>query len=159
MLPPLLGQNFRLLRGDFQDYLALERFHYRAARPRTWDQIWIVRYQQRIVGVGVLSWPMPTVRGRVRHFGLRGCSYRLLCRLANRHFRTISRIIVHPQFRSLGIGAALVRTLCTHGSTRYIDSAAMMGRAHPLFERGGMQRIEPAGPDETVYYLFDRLQR
>jgi N-acetylglutamate synthase-like GNAT family acetyltransferase len=77
-------------------------------------------------------------------------------RFANRHIRTISRIIVHPQFRSLGLSTALVRCLCDNCDTQYIEAIAMMAKAHPFFERAGMTRIDPVSPDEPAYFILDR---
>jgi ABC-type ATPase with predicted acetyltransferase domain len=83
---------------------------------------------------------------------------RHLC-FINRHIRTISRVIVHPQFRALGLSSLLVRCICKHCDTRYTEAMAVMGRAHPFFEKGGMQRFEPGVPDGPIYYLHTRRRR
>ena len=96
------------------------------------------------------------VRGQDYVFNLAGKSYGEQLRFANANLRTISRVIVHPQFRALGLSTQLIRCLCAHCPTRYVEASAMMGRAHPLFERAGMTRVEPQGDDEPIYYIFDR---
>ncbi len=76
----------------------------------------------------------------------------------NQNIRTISRVIVHPQFRSLGLASRLVRCACTEATTRYVEAFAVMGRVHPFFEKGGMRRqgAIDGRVDGPVYYLFDR---
>ena len=56
-----------------------------------------------MIAVGVLSYPTPSHRGRERVLGLGGPRYGEKLRFVNAHVRTISRVIVHPQFRALGI--------------------------------------------------------
>lgn len=160
-----------LSRGRPSDYALLEAFHYRRGRPATWTDVWVVRFAPhcaagnpliqpdgRIVAIGVLSYPPAMSRPRQRHFQLGGMSYGQQIRFANANLRTISRVIVHPQFRALGLSKMLVRRLCDHCPTRYVEASAMMGRAHPFFERAGMTRVEPADQHEPVYYVLDRWQ-
>lgn len=160
------------------DYRALARFHYRSGRPATFARVVAVRFVEdgdrageecddanaaadctvavRTVAVGVLSYPVACCRGRERAFGLRGASYADRLRFANAQVRTISRVIVHPTFRSLGLSVLIVRRLIDRCPTRYVEALACMGRAHPLFDRAGMTRFEPERDDEPVYYLLDR---
>jgi hypothetical protein len=166
-LPDFLPGRLTLARGNSSDYHALAEFHYVARRPATWASVWTVRYteptippahyaQSRVVAVGVLSYPVPSCRARERYFRRTHLTRNQNLRFANRHIRTISRVIVHPQFRSLGLSTALVRCLCANCDTRYIEAIAMMARAHPFFERAGMQRIESIDPDEPAYFILDR---
>jgi ABC-type ATPase with predicted acetyltransferase domain len=157
--------------GQPRHYRLLERFHYVARRPATWAAVQVAKYadpawqpadpgdRERIVAVGVLSYPVPTVKTRDRHFNMIGASYGQRLRFANQHIRTISRIIIHPQFRAIGLATQLVRQLCSQCPTRYVEAMAVMGSVHPLFERAGMTRITPANapPGKPIYYLFDRF--
>jgi hypothetical protein len=167
LLPDFLPGQLTLDRGSSSDYHALAGFHYVARRPATWAGVWTVRYSHpraelgnaspsRVVAVGVLSYPVPSCRARERYFERTRFTRNENLIFANQHIRTISRIIVHPQFRSLGLSTALVRCLCEKCDTRYIEAIAMMARAHPFFERAGMKRIEPIDPDEPAYFILDR---
>jgi ABC-type ATPase with predicted acetyltransferase domain len=166
-LPDLLPGKFRLTRGLPRDYAEFEAFHYRPGRPATWADVWLVTYQLppddwgpnervRRVAIGVLSYPTAVSRGRQRYFGQQGWSYKQQVHFANRNLRTISRVVVHPQFRALGLSTLLVRKLIECCPTRYVEASAMMGRAHPFFARAGMQAIEPEHDDQPFYYIFDR---
>jgi hypothetical protein len=165
-LPQFLPGKLTLGRGSPRDYFGLEQFHYIAKRPATWSQVWVVRYHPdrhlvdrsrcRVVAVGVLSYPVPSCRPRERLLGIKHLTRREKLVIVNQQMRTISRVVVHPQFRSLGLSGILVRCLCDHCDTRYVEAIAMMARAHPFFDRAGMTRIEPEGFDQPVYFILDR---
>lgn len=166
-------------RGSLADYRTLASFHYLGSRPATFAAIAAIDYRAtgqtcccprygrppcgglriepaRTVGVAVLSWPVPSCGARDRRFGLLGQSRRDKIVWANANIRTVSRVIVHPQFRSLGLSTVLVDWLCEHCDTRYIESMAKMGNAHPFFERAGFTRIGSDDPEAPVYFLKDR---
>jgi GNAT superfamily N-acetyltransferase len=150
-------------RAAWDDYKALARFHYRAGRPATVAAVWRARYEEtqvtphhRIAAVGVLSWPTISCAQRETYFHTRGISCGRRARFANTNLRTISRIIVHPQFRGIGLASALIRRMCAECPTRYTEALAVMARAHPLFETAGMKRIPSNRPGGAVYYLWDK---
>ena len=110
----------------------------------------------RLAAVAVLSYP--TVNSAARDRALRMTAWspaRKLAR-ANRDVRTISRVVVHPQFRGVGLASRLVRFVCEQCPTRWVEAYAVMGRVHPFFEKGGMKCHDPPTGDGPVYYLFDR---
>lgn len=161
--------------GSRADYSELARFHYLPGKPVTYCHIWTIRYlptsshlrlrgstplpcqpnRGRLIAIAVCSYPFPTCHARRRALNLKGSRHAEL-RFANRHLRNISRVIVHPQFRALGLSSQLVRWMCRHCNTRYVEAIARMGIAHPFFERGGMKRTNSDHPGESAYYVFDR---
>ena len=163
LIPSFLPGELCLRRGMAADYRALERFHYRAKGPATWAGVWVVQYEDgacasRTVAVAVLSYPTVNSAARDCALGMACWSPRRKLTFVNQHVRTISRVVVHPQFRSLGLASRLVREICRDAPTRYVEAFAVMGRVHPFFEKGGMTRqAEVDGrADGPVYYLFDR---
>ena len=126
----------------------------------------------RVVAVGVLSFPTFRSRPRERELGLSAMSHRDRLAFANANVRTISRVVVHPQFRSLGLASELVRALIAACPTRYVEASAVMARVHPFFEAAGMRRVEDEGrkhedeDDEKresndaapVYFLVDKAE-
>jgi len=108
-----------------------------------------------VVAVAVLSYPTVNSAARDRALGLANVAPRRKLAFVNGNVRTISRVIVHPQFRSLGLASRLVREICGAAPTRYVEAFAVMGKVHPFFEKGGMTKYESA-VDGPVYYLFDR---
>ena len=110
----------------------------------------------RLAAVAVLSYPTVNSAARDRALGMTAWPPARKLALANRDVRTISRVVVHPQFRGIGLASHLVRTICDQCPTRWVEAYAVMGRVHPFFEKGGMNRHDPpGGGDGPVYYLFD----
>jgi hypothetical protein len=180
--------SFVIERGSWTDYLALEHLHYRAGRPVVPVGVWRVRFRApgtrrlRLVAVGVLNFPTLACRAREAAIGLaplrplrrratpqaraRWIRHRAArIRWINRHVRRISRIIVAPPFRTLGLGSALARRMCWCCKTRYVEALAVMGRVSPLFVRAGMTpaAITPAARARAgagaVYYLYRQRRR
>jgi hypothetical protein len=59
----------------------------------------------------------------------------------NREFINISRVVVHPKFRSIGLGAMLVRESLPLVKKKYVETMAVMAKYNPFFEKAGMTRI------------------
>lgn len=159
---PYLPGFFTIEPGARHDYFALHRFHYCTKPPATWAAIRIMRYHPpdapiRLAGVGVLSWPTPCNVGRQTYFATRDSPFGQRLRWINRHLRTISRIIIHPQFRGIGLAVDLVRHLLSTNPTRFIEATAKMAAIHPFFQHAGMIRV-PLLNDQSAYFIFDQLK-
>lgn len=55
--------------------------------------------------------------------------------------RRISRVVVHPTYRGVGIAQALIKE-CIKRSDVKIDTLAAMAKYNPVFEKAGMTRVE-----------------
>jgi GNAT superfamily N-acetyltransferase len=116
----------------------------------------IANCKSRLAAVAVLAYPTLASRARERALGLDGRSRREVIAFVNAHVRTISRVIVHPQFRGLGLASLLVRRICDACPTRYVEAFAAMGDLHPLFASGGMRRTNANVDGEAAYFIFER---
>jgi ABC-type ATPase with predicted acetyltransferase domain len=97
------------------------------------------------------------LEARIAHFRLER-SFVLCLRFANAHVRTISRVVVHPQFRSLGLACELVRQLIERAPTRYVESSARMARFTRFLESAGMTCIAPGDASRPAYFLIDKQE-
>jgi GNAT superfamily N-acetyltransferase len=124
--------------------------HYRAGTPATFAQVLgafdATSNQPRCVGVLCVS--RPTLNGpwRARAWpdlfgGHAPRSPRDLARTLNLYVRTISRVIVHPSFRGVGVASRLVRTYLDFPLTPLTETLAAMGRVSPLFQCCGMREV------------------
>lgn len=152
--------SLRLGVGVAADYDALACFHYRAGRPATIVRVLAARDERgELAGVLVVS--MPTLNGAWRALAWPGVfdtpDRRENARRLNARLRTISRVVVDPRWRGLGVATRLVRAyLCggVPGATPTLasEAPAAMGALSPFFERAGMTRYElpPARRDARL---------
>lgn len=156
----ILPGRVRFEDGTRADLAALARHHYRSTPPATYCRVRVARVRRlrrwRTVGVAVLSWPVPMMMARNRHFHVNG--YRNSLRFANAYVRTISRVVVHPQYRAAGLAGELVRQLCARCPTRYVECATSMGDFAGFLIRNGFVAL-PTRVGEPAYFLFDRGSR
>jgi len=168
------GDGLRLEAGSYDDYRRLAAFHYKSARPGAVTSVFrLVHRAPTVVGrylgrgneteiVGVLVRSLPHLSCRLRDLATRG-RYRGLSRrdsaaMLNGELRTISRVVIDPRWRGLGLAVRLVRHVLEHGETIFTEALAAMGRVHPFFERAGMTRYDrPALAHEAR--LADALHR
>lgn len=144
-----------LLPGDLSDYNALKEYHYRADRPATATRILALRHTVRTAAdrfvhrsarprtVAVLVESMPPLACRMRNWALHDRYGSWLepsqrAKLLNSEVRVISRVIVHPTWRGMGLAVRLVRAALAEPTTMYTEAFAAMGRVNPFFERAGM---------------------
>jgi len=92
--------------------------------------------------VAVLIESLPALSCALRNVALpgryTGFDRRSAARLLNDEVRCISRVVVHPQFRGLGLAVRLVRHALDTAATPYTEALAAMGRVHPFFRLAGM---------------------
>ena len=117
----------------------------------------------RVVAVAVLSYPTICSTPRERTLGLHDCTPRQRAAFVNGHVRTISRVVVHPQFRGLGLASELVRKLIEVCPTRYVEASAVMAHVHPFFAAAGMYHVEDDRSERSdtlrpAYFIFDKAE-
>jgi ABC-type ATPase with predicted acetyltransferase domain len=154
-------------RGRIGDYRQLQKYHYIAGPPAAHKRVWTLRTPLRyrkwgapeIAAVLVVSPPVPCVRGRnvatAGRYVLRNRTDALA--RVNAELECISRVIVHPMFRGLGLASRLVRHALATAETPRIETLAAMGKIHPLFTQSGMQLVGLfKGPRQYYRYYLGR---
>lgn len=105
-----------------------------------------VPMSQPVRTLGVLVVSMPVLHGSLRDVATGGRYVGLTPRdraaFVNREVRTISRVVVDPRCRGLGVATRLVLHVLDHASTVYTEAWASMGRVSPFFARAGMARFD-----------------
>ena len=145
-------KNVSIVPGTIQDYHYLARFHYRRSTLGPGAGIWVIRNRNAArydcdgpVAVIVYTYPVPNVAVRnavTKNFFARPDKAEGLS-LLNRHVRCISRVIVDPRWRGLGLAGWLVRETKPILQTAMIESMALMGQFHPFLEKAGLRRFNP----------------
>ncbi len=66
-------------------------------------------------------------------------------------------MVVHPKYRSIGLGAKLVGETLGRAGTACVEAVAVMPKYNPFFERAGMRRIAESKPSMHVTVALERL--
>jgi hypothetical protein len=112
--------------------------------------------RRRLIGVIVYSRSPLSLAARNRATGGRyraaGMGRAAAGHLINRELRIISRVVLTPNWRGLGLASRLVAETLPQVGTPYVEALAAMGRMHPMFERAGMTayRRPPAPQAERL---------
>ncbi len=121
----------------------LDQFHYRGAAGG------IVRWRFKATIEGELAasitYVFPHLSLKGRNMALpefRGKLTRERLQKMNKEITRISRVIVAPKFRSIGLGAYIVRETMPMTGMKYVETLAVMARYNFFFELAGMTRVE-----------------
>ncbi len=99
---------------------------------------------------GVVLYTMPTPNCRLRDAAtggmFKGFDRATQLAMLNARLRCISRVIIDPRFRGLGLAGRLVRETMPLLDVPIIEARAVMGRFHPFFEQAGMQAWDGPAP-------------
>ena len=139
--------------GSATDYRKLAAFHYRSHHTPSPRKIFKAVLNGKVVGVIVYSFPAPVTQGRKEAFGGKVPSIRLL----NKVLSTISRVIVHPKYRSIGLGVKLVKETLPKASTPYVELIAVMAKYNPFAEKAGMKLVKIQLPSKKTLKIRDGL--
>jgi hypothetical protein len=156
-----LRKNLKIIEADGAAWKALAHFHYRCSHPGAISRVFAIVGKTQESPVGVIVYAMPTLNCRMRNVVTDnrycGPNRSAGARLLNRELRRISRVVIHPAWRGIGLGCWLVSQTLHRAGTNYVEALAAMGRVHPLFEKAGMARYDLAGCHEAepVARLFE----
>ncbi len=149
--------------GGRGDYERLCRYHYREERVGVYAGIFVVRPRMAArvrIGtdvLGVIVYSMPSASMELRNVAtgdfFRGFDRKTRLLLVNRNIRCVSRVIIEPRFRGLGLASRLVRETMGRMNVPIIEASAVMGAVNPFFERAGMTAYEGPLPQRCVELL------
>ncbi len=71
----------------------------------------------------------------------------------------ISRVKVHPKYRTIGLGAKLVRETLPLVGTPYVEMPAVMAKYNPFAEKAGMQKITEQPPPKQALAIAETLRQ
>lgn len=167
------ADDLQLERGTLRDYHGLSAFHYKGSSPGATTAVYrLVHRTPSVVGryisrkdetqiVGVLLRSLPhlgcQLRDHATNYRYRGFGSKGAAAMLNKELRTISRVVIDPRWRGLGLAVKLVRLALDEPETIYTEALAAMGRVHPFFEKAGMTRYDRPPRDEYAR-LLDALE-
>jgi len=160
MEPCSIAKNLEITPGTRADYESLSQYHYRESHLGPYAAIYALKpcrvgFSPRgnssdglkpiLPAVGVIIYSMPTASCQMRSAAipfLAGLDRRTRLKLINANIRTISRCIIEPRFRSLGLAVRLVKETMPLMNVPFIEALAVMGQVNPFFEKAGMTRLD-----------------
>lgn len=142
--PEPARRTVRIESGTIADYRALSSYHYLGGKPATVCRVLravrTTAHGELLAGVLVVS--MPTLNGVWRRQAwpgrYEGGCKRAAARRMNEELRCISRVIVEPRSRGLGVASALVRAYLAAPMSPATEAIAAMGGVSPFFRAAGM---------------------
>ncbi|MCP4609436.1 MAG: hypothetical protein GY845_12050 [Planctomycetes bacterium] len=140
-------KNIMIVPGNFDDYRQLAHYHYCESRPGPFKKIFVLRNESvgparnKTIGVIVYSMPSPRLelRGTATDNFFSGFDRNTQLELINKNIRCISRLIIEPRFRGLGLAKRLVQQTMPKMNVPIIEAVAVMGRINPFLEKAGMR--------------------
>jgi GNAT superfamily N-acetyltransferase len=145
-------KEMRIEEGSIEDYRKLSIFHYRTSHCPAPRRIFVLRRRDELCGVIVYSWSPPNTFGRSKVW--KGNFQKLQQELS-----TITRVVVHPKYRTIGLGIKLVKETLPLAPTPCVETIAVMARYNPFFEKAGMQKVAESKPNPNVLEVIEKLRQ
>jgi tRNA(Met) C34 N-acetyltransferase TmcA len=76
----------------------------------------------------------------------------------NGKLTNISRVVVHPKYRTMGLGAKLIRETLPLAGTECVEMSAVMAKYNPFAEKAGMQRVAVQEPSKEALRILAVLK-
>ena len=150
-------ENLQIVPGCLDDYKRLARYHYRGSHLGPASAIFNLSRSGGKTPVGVIVYSNAPVVLELRNIAT-GHVFARLDRstqlgLINANIRRISRLVIDPRFRSLGLASRLVRETMPLVNVPIIEAVAVMGWVNPFFERAGMKAYKAKPSAASVQFV------
>ncbi|MEM1589349.1 MAG: ABC transporter ATP-binding protein, partial [Candidatus Bathyarchaeia archaeon] len=145
-----LTREMHIQEGTLDDYKALSMFHYRSSRLPPPRKIFTLKRRGETCGVIVYSYPPPAMFGR-------SLVWKGPFKQLQKEVSTITRVIIHPKYRSIGLGTKIVKETLPLAGTPYVETLAVMAKYNPFFEKAGMQKIAETKPNHHLVEAIEKL--
>jgi len=148
-----LVKEMHVEKGSTEDWRKLAGFHYRSHKIVAPRKIFCLKRKEELCGVIVYCYPPPTA------FGRRLVLPKLSMKELNKELSIISRVVVHPKYRTIGLGVKLLRETLAKAGTPYVEMPAVMAKYNPFGEKAGMRKIAEQPPPKEALAIAEILQQ
>lgn len=138
--------------GTIEDWHSLEYFHYRAGIPYGIHKIFVAKMKERVIGAIIYSNSPLSSRPRNQYLGRVPSSEEI-----NKDFVIISRVVVLPKFRGIGLAIKLVKETLPLVGKKYVETIAVMAKYNPFFAKAGMKDVKYE-PNKDEVKILHRLK-
>jgi tRNA(Met) C34 N-acetyltransferase TmcA len=77
----------------------------------------------------------------------------------NQKLSSISRVVVHPKYRTVGLGSKLIQDTLPLAGTQYVEMSAVMAKYNPFAEKAGMTRVAIQDPPREALKVLEVLKK
>jgi hypothetical protein len=143
--------------------MQLAHYHYRDSQIGPYAAIFSLKpdsvsarqFHAQTAGVIVYSMPSPALelRNVATNNFFTGFDKGTKLALINKNIRRISRVIIEPRFRGLGLACRLVRETMPVIDVPIVEALAVMGLVNPFFEKAGMKAYTAPVPTRSVRFI------
>jgi ABC-type lipoprotein export system ATPase subunit/predicted GNAT family N-acyltransferase len=161
-----IHQSISIRPGTRQEIEGLELFHYRGKLSSfQYQEVFVAErtteYASEVVGGIVYSSTFMNLRARNYVLPMySGATDSSKGEALNKEVLRISRVIVLPKFRGIGLASRIVRETMPLVNRPYVETLAVMARYNPFFEKAGMVRINaPEKRDLASERALERLEQ
>ncbi len=148
-----LIREMRIEEGTREDWQKLSSFHYRGHKVAVPRKIFRLVRGDELCGVIVYSYPPPACYGR------RIVLPRMTIQEMNKQLSIINRVVIHPKYRTIGLGAKLIHDTLQMVGTPYVELIAVMPKYSPFAEKAGMKKIAEQQHIESVKEVTNTLTK
>jgi len=148
-----LTREMRIVEGTTEDWRKLAGFHYRSHKIAAPRKIFSLKRGKELCGVIVYNYPPPTC------FGRKLVLPKMNMKELNEKLSIITRVVVHPKYRTVGLGAKLVKETLPLAGTPYVEMTAVMAKYNPFAEKAGMQKIAQQPPPKEAIKIAETLRQ
>ena len=139
-----LVREMKAEQGTINDWRKLSNFHYRGHKVAAPRKIFRLVRGEELCGVIVYTYPTPNC------FGRRMVLPRMSIREINNQLSIINRVVIHPKYRTIGLGSMIIRETLPLVGTPYVEMIAVMAKYSPFAERAGMRKVAEQRTVESV---------
>jgi hypothetical protein len=136
-------ENLQIVSGCLKDYRLLSRYHYCGSHTGPISAIFVLKRIGYKMPIGVIVYSSAPAVLELRNIAtghiFSGLDRSTQLELINTNIRRISRVIIEPRFRGLGLASRLVCETMPLINVPIVEAVAVMGWINPFFERAGMK--------------------
>lgn len=155
--PPLM-QELIYERGTPADWKRMKHLHYASGSPATYHSVHVLRHPDVPGPAAVAVYSYPDLHSSARNLAtddeyvIHGSGPR--GRRLNRDIVRLSRVVVAPELRAIGLARHLIQLSVPTLDVAYVEATASMARYTGFLEKSGFRHV-PQGTSEAEAQLLD----
>jgi ABC-type ATPase with predicted acetyltransferase domain len=71
-------------------------------------------------------------------------------REVNKQLSIINRVVIHPKYRTIGLGTEIIRETLALSGTPWLEMVAVMAKYNPFAEKAGLQKVTEQKPTKSI---------